>query len=203
MNRKQCEKLTTASVAMNSNNSESTVSCADFSRNEEFARLFAQHQRELFRFIFLLVPSHANAEDIFQETSVVLWRKFDEFAAGTDFFRWAAQVARFKAQEYRKKATRDRHVFWQDDLIEAIAEARLESNDEIVEQRNLLARCVQKLAATDRELIILCFTKRCTIKAVAEDIGRPTNTVYKALNRIRSTLIDCVERTRRQERHEE
>jgi RNA polymerase sigma-70 factor, ECF subfamily len=168
---------------------------------EEFVRLFSEHQRELFKFIFLLVPSHATAEDILQETSVVLWRKFGEFRSGTDFFRWAAQVARYKVRDFRKEASRDRHRFWTDDVIESLVETRLADNEPIIQQRALLAECMRKLAATDRELIRQCFGGRFTIKAVAERFGRPVNTVYKAMNRIRKTLMECVEKARLQEGH--
>jgi RNA polymerase sigma-70 factor, ECF subfamily len=171
----------------------------DSAHAEEFVRLFSEHQRDLLKFIFLLVPIHAEAEDILQETSVILWRKFGEFQRGTDFFRWAAQVARFKVRDFRKKTARDRHRFWTDDLIEAIAETRLTENDSLMQQRNLLAACMQKLTTIDRELIQSVFRQGTSIKMVAECLGRPVNTVYKALNRIRKTLLDCVERAKRQE----
>jgi RNA polymerase sigma-70 factor, ECF subfamily len=169
-------------------------------RTEEFIRLFSEHQRELFKFTFTLVPSHADAEDILQETSVILWRKFSEFSVGTDFFRWAAQVAYNKVREFRKKAARNRLRFWTDDLIEAIAATRLADQELLDQQRILLAGCVRELSPADRELIRRCFAGKLTIKAVAEQIGRPVNTVYKTLNRIRRALIDCVAQTQQRER---
>ena len=69
----------------------------------------------------------------------------------------------------------------------------------LVQQRNLLVDCVRELAPSDRELIRQYFSKRLTIKAVAEKIRRPINTVYKALNRIRKTLMDCVTRAQQPE----
>ena len=36
---------------------------------------------------------------------------------------------------------------------------------------------------------------RVTFKSVAQTLGRPVNTVYKALNRIRKALYECIERT--------
>ena len=79
---------------MNSNqNSDGLPPNGASAQTEEFVRLFSEHQRKLFKFIFLLAPDHAEAEDVLQETSVILWRKFGEFQSGTDFFRWAAQIA--------------------------------------------------------------------------------------------------------------
>ena len=36
---------------------------------------------------------------------------------------------------------------------------------------------------------------RVTFKTAARNLGRPVNTVYKALNRIRKVLYECIERT--------
>ena len=162
---------------------------------------FRSISAELFKFIFLLAPDHAEAEDVLQETSVILWRKFGEFQSGTDFFRWAAQIARNVVRDFRKKAARDRHQFWNADVIESIAETRLSDNDSLMQQRTLLAGCVRTLMPADRELMRRCFGRNRTIKAAAERLGRPVNTVYKALNRIRRILMACVEKAQRQEGH--
>jgi RNA polymerase sigma-70 factor, ECF subfamily len=171
------------------------------SQTEEFVRLFSEHQPDLFKFIFLLLPSRADAEDVLQDTSVILWRKFSEFQSGTDFFRWAAQVARNKVRDFRKQAARNRQRFWDDALIESIAETRLSDHDSLMQQRDLLAKCVRALTPIDRELIRRCFAGSYSIKAVAERLGRPVNTVYKALNRIRKALMDCVDKARQREAH--
>lgn len=170
-------------------------------QTEEFVLLFSEHQRELLKFIFLLIPDRAVAEDVLQETSVILWRKFGEFQRGTDFFRWAAQVARNKVRDFRKGAARDRHRFWSDDLIESIADTRLDDSDSLLQQRTLLAECVRRLTPADRELIRRCFGGNSTIKAVADRVGRPVNTLYKALNRIRKRLMECVDKAQQPEGH--
>ncbi len=49
---------------------------------EAFARLFAENQRRIFAFILTLLPSREDAEDVFQDVSVVLWRKSAQFDTG-------------------------------------------------------------------------------------------------------------------------
>ena len=51
--------------------------------------LMTRHQRQIFGYIYTLVPNRADAEDILQETSLVICEKFDEFKEGTDFVAWA------------------------------------------------------------------------------------------------------------------
>jgi RNA polymerase sigma-70 factor (ECF subfamily) len=53
-----------------------------------------------------------------------------------------------------------------------------------------------KLPAGDRQLVQRCYSDSATsFKTIAEEAGRPVNTVYKALNRIRRALQQCIDRT--------
>ena len=62
-------------------------------RREEFAALLARVDRALFAFVFSMAPNRNDAEELLQETRVVLWEKFDDFAPGTNFLAWAYSIA--------------------------------------------------------------------------------------------------------------
>ena len=47
--------------------------------------LMTRHQRQIFAYIYTLVPRRHDAEDLLQETSLVICEKFSEFETGTDF----------------------------------------------------------------------------------------------------------------------
>jgi RNA polymerase sigma-70 factor, ECF subfamily len=163
-------------------------------RTEQFVALFAEHREEVFRFILSILPHQADAEDVFQRTSVVLWRKFADFTPGTSFFRWAARVAQLEVLDYCKKRGRDRIGFWSTDLVEAIADTREQEEEMLVQQRQALGDCLGRLRPPDRELVELRYTTKTSSKALAESLGKPAVTVYKSLARIRRWLYDCIER---------
>jgi len=50
-------------------------------------------QRALYCFITTLIRRPADAEDVLQETNLVLWRKAAEFISGRDFMPWALRIA--------------------------------------------------------------------------------------------------------------
>ena len=52
---------------------------ADPQQYERFVSLFAQVHDNLFAYVYSLLPHRSDAEDVFQQTSLVLWRKFGEF----------------------------------------------------------------------------------------------------------------------------
>jgi DNA-directed RNA polymerase specialized sigma24 family protein len=58
-----------------------------------FAERFLCDQHRLYGYIATLVPSRADAEDIFQETSLLLWEKWCEFDQDRDLMPWACGIA--------------------------------------------------------------------------------------------------------------
>ena len=163
-------------------------------RAEEFMALFTAHHRRLFRYILALLPRLHAAEDVLQETNLVLWRRFSEFRAGTDFYAWAARVAFLQVLSYRKSSRRQLLPL-DEEVLEALADRSIESTDYLDAARDALQHCVQKLRADDSELISRRYISGQSGKKVAEELGRPQNSVYKSLGRIRQSLLECIRQT--------
>jgi len=163
-------------------------------RNEAFVELFAQHQRSLYGFIYTLVPNRADAEDVLSETSLELWRKFSEFELGSDFRAWACQIARYKTLNFLKRRRRSR-VLFDDDLVAKLAEVRTARAAVYAAAQDALADCIGKLSESDQNLIRLCYGEKRSIKEAARALGRPVESVYTSLSRIRRILLDCIRET--------
>ena len=168
---------------------ESSVSAP----REEFIKLFTRYQRRVFLFILSQVPSPVDAEEIHQETNVIIWRKFDRFELGTNFLAWACQIANYEVLKYRSRQRRDRHLF-SDEFVRQVASDAIEQAEELEQRRQHLSACLSKLRTNDRELIQQRYSAGETGKSLAELIGRPINSVYQSLSRIRRTLLECVNR---------
>lgn len=166
---------------------------------ESFTALLARHRLPLLGYIVSLVPSWADAEDIFQQSSVVMWRKFLDFKPGTSFLAWGCQIARFHALNHLRKQARDRHVF-SPELLETLAREGVSDARRLEQERGALQGCIEKLDPASRELLGRCYGPGATIKEVALRQGRTPNSVYKSVNRIRETLLRCVRRTLAQEK---
>jgi RNA polymerase sigma-70 factor (ECF subfamily) len=164
-------------------------------QRDAFARLFAQHDRWLFAYLVSLLGSSAAAEEVFQEVCVVLWREHDTFQLGTDFVKWVSVIAHHQVQRYRRERRRIGPQL-SDTVVEMLSRDAVERVDLLESRRDALRGCLQKLSPTDRHLVEQCYgDSRQSFKMAAEQLGRPVNTVYKALNRIRRALYQCIERT--------
>ncbi|MEM7396853.1 MAG: sigma-70 family RNA polymerase sigma factor [Verrucomicrobiota bacterium] len=161
-------------------------------------RLLAEHESAIFGYILSLLPNWQDAQDVYQETSVVLWRKFDAFEKGTSFIRWACAAARFNVLNKMKKRGRERYVF-SNELLDAMADESLEEIERLEAERQALHVCLQKLPESDHAMVKQCYTPGHSIKKVAQTLNKTPNSVYKWLNRIRGGLLQCIERRLAQE----
>ena len=78
----------------------------DSQAHDQFLHDFLTHRRMLHAFILSLTSDYAVAEDIFQEVSTVLWRKYENYTQGTNFGAWAREVAYREVLSTRKKLSR-------------------------------------------------------------------------------------------------
>ena len=164
-------------------------------RRDAFARLFAQHDRWLFAYLVSLLGSSAHAEEVFQEVCVVLWRESGTFALGTDFVKWVSVIAHNQVHRFRRQQRRIGPQL-SDAAVELLSRDAVERVDLLESRRDALRNCLEKLPENDRQIVRQCYgDSRQTFRDAAERLGRPANTVYKALNRIRKALYTCIERT--------
>src|SRR5215204_4341655 len=90
-----------------------------------FLRLFLQNQRRIYAYILTLLPNRADADDVLQEASLVLWDKFDDRCPPDDFTAWACRIAYYKVLDFCKKHQRNRVLFSQE-MVERVAETAAE-----------------------------------------------------------------------------
>ena len=182
-------------------NEASDSSLAIAAPDADFVQLFTKYQRRIYLFILFKVPYPFDADEILQETNLVIWRKCDQFQMGTNFLAWACQIATFEVLKFRDRKRRDR-LYFSDEFIEQIGEAALVDVAHLEERRNALVACLAKLRAKDRELIQYRYAPGETGKNLARQLGRPANSVYQSLGRIRRTLLECINRRLRVESFE-
>lgn len=164
----------------------------DAERTDRFAGLLHECRQDLFAFIFSLVQHRADAEDVFQQTTLVLWSKFDEFIPGTNFAAWSTRVAHLTARDFLRSRRRSIPCF-SDELLESIASAyRPLGRDGHATRSEALAQCLEKLSRKDRGLVELCYSRERNFVEIAKSEQRSVGAVYQALCRIRKNLYRCV-----------
>jgi RNA polymerase sigma-70 factor, ECF subfamily len=153
--------------------------------------LMTRHQRQIFSYIYVLVPNRNDAEDLLQETSLVVCEKFHEFREGSDFVAWACQIAFWRVRYARQRFARSKVLFDQD-IVDVVARTAGAMTEELDDRHEALAHCLEKLHPRDRDMIIARYEPGGGVEAAARRSGRTLTTAYKALARLRKLLLDCV-----------
>lgn len=160
---------------------------------EVFLKLFRKNERVIFVYILSAVANRSIAEDIMQETMLVMWRKFAEFEPGTKFSAWGCKIARFLVLDYFRKKQSD-VVRFDSDALEKIMHSSAVTND-IDDRSDALHVCMQKLPEEMQKLIRLRYVGGHTIKQVAEKVSKPVHGMYKRIAKIHFLLQGCIEKT--------
>ena len=159
---------------------------------EQFLRLFTRDQLQVMAFVRSLVHDHAAAGDVFQETSLVLWRRFESYDRELEFLPWALGIARNQVRKHWRSMSRDRHVFSYE-LVSELSEEALGLAGEIEPRQQALEECVGLLSGRQRDLIQRFYGENQSAASIADIWDRSVHAVYKALKVMRRSLLECVE----------
>lgn len=161
-------------------------------QHERFAELLQAHHTQLFGYLYALVHDVNDAEDLYQETSLVLWRKFATYQEGTSFFSWARTAARYETLNFLRSRKRRRQ--FSDALQVVLSEAFDELDAEFLQARlDALQDCKRRLDEKDARLVDACYGSGLTFRQTANSLGRTPKSIYDALGRIRGFLMKCIE----------
>lgn len=175
----------------------------DRQRKTRFAELLRPCQARLLGYLHALVRDLDDAEDLFQQTTVILWKKFDEYDGSRSFLAWACGIGRLEAMNFLRARGRQK-LYFSDDLNLLLVEAQEAfPDDEHDARRAALTGCVEKLRDGDRKLLQDVYAAGASPTQVAQRLGRVPQSVQNSLRRIRRALFACVERALAQDKHPE
>lgn len=161
--------------------------------SESFVHALLECQDALRAYVMALVMNSGAADDVVQETNVVLCRQADEFPEIKNFTAWACRIAYFEVLSSRKRHQRDR-LFFDDELLAILAEDAPQLVGDAAQHGQWLDRCLEELPEAQRQLILRRYGPEGAVKSLAAELGRPVGSVQQTLYRIRLSLMDCVHR---------
>ncbi|HEX7899469.1 MAG TPA: sigma-70 family RNA polymerase sigma factor [Planctomycetota bacterium] len=159
-------------------------------RHAEFLKLFVAHQGDLKAFLASVVRDRSVLQDLFQETSLVLWQKYGEYDSGRSFGAWARGIAANKILQERSRRI---PLAFSPAAIRGILEA-YDRSEPLREDPGPLRDCVSRLPERSRRLLALRYESALKLGEIARRVGTTLDAVHKTLSRIREILEDCLRR---------
>jgi RNA polymerase sigma-70 factor (ECF subfamily) len=164
-------------------------------QHDQFVERFVRCQDRIYAYVALQLPNRSDAEEVFQQTSLILWKKWQQFDPSRDFVRWACGMAHHEVRNFLRKQTHKGRVYLGEDVLAEVANVRLDHHDVLEARRQALRHCLDRLKQSKRELLERCYAGKDNIKTIAAESGQRPNVLYMTLKRLRRVLFDCINRT--------
>lgn len=163
------------------------------SERDKFFQLYLENQKRLYAYILMLVPNSSDADDILQQTSTIMWQKFDTYGPESSFGAWSVAIAKYVIFNHYRKKRRSKVIF-KDEMLDIFAETAIDETKDIDKRLDILKVCLEKLGDNDRKLIKLRYDQGLKINEIADQVGRSVNGFYKTMNRVHNLLLNCINR---------
>ncbi|AYV55089.1 RNA polymerase sigma factor [Leptospira kmetyi] len=163
----------------------------------DFDGLYSRNYEKIFRFLLSKNASREEAEEVCQETFIKVLKHWDKFdpSKGNET-SWMITIAKNLFLDWIKKKgpIETREVFDSQKVLESVSKEQTNANDEEEMKRRLeiLNESVESLPHLEKNIIVLRFLRKHTIKETAELLGISVRTVnrktYASLTVLRRIL---------------
>lgn len=157
-----------------------------------FMRLWTIAQPMVANYVHALIRDHGAAQDVLQETALVIFRRFAEYDDSRPFVGWALGIAKFQVLGQWRDALRCPVVF-DDEVLSGFTETCAAMAPAESENSEVVRQCLGKLASHARRLVQMRYFDDLNASEIAERLGMASAAVRVALQRIREQLRNCVE----------
>lgn len=162
-----------------------------------FAALIHEHSHMLLTYIRAAIHNSATVDDIFQETMLVAWRRFDDYDPNRPLAKWLRGIAR-KLILAHFSSLKNRPVYCRDSVLQVL-DNRLthmdsQPGDTWQDKVAALDTCLEHLPASLRQCTELFYRDEFKTQDIALTLNATRETVKKRLQRARALLADCLQR---------
>lgn len=145
-------------------------------------------------FLRTAVPASA-VDDIWQETMLTAWRRWDDFDRSRPFGAWLRGIASKNVQAWYRRNSKD-HVACDLQTLDYFSEtfSRIHNlpGDTFDEKLTALRQCIEALPDNYQQTIRLRYEEELMPADVAQRLKRGTETVKKQLLRAKAMLLQCI-----------
>lgn len=162
---------------------------------DQVFRVFLKYHTFVQGVAFRCLPFPGLVEDVVQHVYAELLAKKDEIDFSRDMRAYLALMTKNIAHSHWRKSRKSMPVCLQKiaEHVRLVAEENSRS-DQYEEKLIALQKCLDALPSKSRELIHLHYFDNLKMRQIAEQLGHKTNTVCRAIARVRDRLGECIKK---------
>lgn len=134
-----------------------------------------------------------DAQDILQDVSMAVVRKYAEYDQAKPFVAWAIGIARNELLAYRRRKSVYRE-FFDDESFEKIGEAFAAAEENMDPVLEALQQCMKQASGKSKGLLQLRYIQDLRYEDIAKSLKVSVGSVKVGMHRLRAALRNCVER---------
>lgn len=160
-----------------------------------FEVIVTEHRLTVFGLLFSLVRDRELAEDLTQETFLVLLRKIDEIDVSKPILPWLLGTARNLAANARRHQSVEQRLFLKGEVAAAFWEdlGRSDLGADWPDKFSALQQCREGLSPPQKEAVELFYKENQSCDSIASRLGVATSAIHNRLMRARRALRECIE----------
>lgn len=166
---------------------------------EAYKELFARYQKKLFTYIYHLVGSKEETEDILQNVFSKTYKNIEHFDTTRKFSSWIYRIAHNESVNFLKRKSKRYTVSWEDittskDKLDSASGEELPEDmighQEIVKE---IDAAMAKIPPKYQEVLKLRYFHEYSYEEMGKILGKPLNTVGTLINRAKKKLFEVVQ----------
>ena len=157
-----------------------------------FAVLVDKYEAKVYSYVFYLMGSKEDAEEIVQDTFVKAYRSLSQFRGEASFSTWLIRIAHFACLTRFRLKTPVKVGIEQADvsLQEAEATKALDRKD----RKAILAKAMERLKPDERSVVTLFYYNEYSLNEITEVTELTLSNVKILLHRSRKKLLETLKR---------
>jgi len=165
-----------------------------------FNELYKKYHHQLFNFLFYMVQSKEQAEDLVQEVYIRVLKSYQHFKGESSEKTWLIAIARNVAIDFfRKQKGINQRLIKKVEMIHLPIKDESPLPEEIVfqsEEKRLMYRCLEKCTLDQRSVIILRYIQELSILETATVLGwkesKVKTTQHRAIKQLKALMNEKI-----------
>lgn len=159
--------------------------------------LMERHGDGVYRYCRTQLRDDTLAEDVQQQVFIHAYRSLAKFQGGSTLRTWLFSIARYRMLDAAKSRRRNEaHLEPQPDDADEVADPARSAAEQLDDSRlrEALEACVEKLAESVREAVLLRYQQGFTFEDMAKMYDEKPGTLQAKVSRALPRLRSCIER---------
>lgn len=157
--------------------------------NKAFDKLFNLYRGKIFVFVDNFVHSRADAEEIVQETFMVIWQNKDRLLTIEHPRNYIYTIARNKTYDYLSKIGRSEKTINNAWINTSVSLNNIDDQINLKESKQLISRALQTLSVQKQEIFEMSRSQYMSHEEIAQEVGlsksRVKNVIVEVLKHLK------------------